>query len=56
MNGPRQIRVLCDGDFPLCSREIRFLDKRDRARGRIEFEDIAEPSSALESESLGSGT
>jgi predicted DCC family thiol-disulfide oxidoreductase YuxK len=25
-------------------REIRFLDKRDHGRGRIQFEDIAEPS------------
>jgi predicted DCC family thiol-disulfide oxidoreductase YuxK len=44
MNGPWQIRVLYDGDCPLCSREIRFLEKRDRGRGRIQFEDIAEPS------------
>ena len=26
MNGPWQIRVLYDGDCPLCSREIRFLE------------------------------
>lgn len=44
MKGPWQIRVLYDGDCPLCSREIRFLEKRDRGRGRIQFEDIAEPS------------
>jgi predicted DCC family thiol-disulfide oxidoreductase YuxK len=44
MNGPWQIRVLYDGDCPLCSREIRFLEKVDRGRGRIQFEDIAEPS------------
>jgi predicted DCC family thiol-disulfide oxidoreductase YuxK len=44
MNGTWQIRVLYDGDCPLCSREIRFLEKRDRGRGRIQFEDIAEPS------------
>lgn len=44
MNGPWQIRVLYDGDCPLCSREIRFLEKRDRGRVRIQFEDIAEPS------------
>jgi predicted DCC family thiol-disulfide oxidoreductase YuxK len=44
MNGPWQIRVLYDGDSPLCSREFRFLEKQDRGRGRIQFEDIAEPS------------
>jgi predicted DCC family thiol-disulfide oxidoreductase YuxK len=43
MNGPWRIRVLYDGDCPLCSREVRFLEKRDRGRGRIHFEDIAEP-------------
>jgi predicted DCC family thiol-disulfide oxidoreductase YuxK len=44
MNGPWQIRLLYDGDCPLCSREIQFLEKRDRGRGRIQFEDIAGPS------------
>jgi predicted DCC family thiol-disulfide oxidoreductase YuxK len=39
--GSWQIRVLYDGDCPLCSREIRFLKGRDRGRGRIDFEDIA---------------
>ena len=43
MIGSSQIRVLYDGDCPLCSREIRFLEKRDRERGRIQFENIAEP-------------
>jgi predicted DCC family thiol-disulfide oxidoreductase YuxK len=38
-----QIRVLYDGECPLCSREIRMLRKRDRGRGRIDFEDIAAP-------------
>jgi predicted DCC family thiol-disulfide oxidoreductase YuxK len=36
-----QIRVLYDGDCPLCSREVRFLARRDRGRGRIDFQDIA---------------
>ena len=36
------IRVLYDGECPLCSREIRFLERRDRGRGRIQFEDIAD--------------
>jgi predicted DCC family thiol-disulfide oxidoreductase YuxK len=44
VNGSWRIRVLYDGDCPLCSREIRFLERRDRGRGRIRFEDIAEPS------------
>lgn len=44
MNGSWQIKVLYDGDCPLCSHEIRFLEKRDRGRGLIQFEDIAEPS------------
>ncbi len=40
MSGSWQIKVLYDGDCPLCSREIRLLEKRDRGRGRIAFEDI----------------
>jgi len=44
MNGPWQIRVLYDGECPLCSKEIRFLERRDRGRGRIQFEDIADPA------------
>jgi predicted DCC family thiol-disulfide oxidoreductase YuxK len=42
--GQRGFLVLYDGDCPLCSREIRFLERRDRRRGRIQFEDIAAPS------------
>jgi predicted DCC family thiol-disulfide oxidoreductase YuxK len=41
--GGWQIRVLFDGDCPLCAREIRFLKRLDRGRGRIDFEDIADP-------------
>lgn len=37
-----QIKVLYDGDCPLCSREVAWLRRRDRA-GRIGFEDIADP-------------
>ena len=44
VNGPWRIRLLYDGDCPLCTREIRFLKRRDRGRGRIQFEDIAEPA------------
>jgi len=39
-----KIKVLYDGDCPLCSREIRFLERRDRGRGAIRFENIAAPS------------
>jgi len=38
-----QLRVLFDGDCPLCSREIQLLERLDRGRGRIAFEDIAQP-------------
>lgn len=38
-----QVRVLYDGDCPLCSREVGLLERRDRGRGRIQFEDIAAP-------------
>ena len=41
--GQWRIRVLYDGQCPLCSREIRFLERRDRGQERIQFEDIADP-------------
>jgi predicted DCC family thiol-disulfide oxidoreductase YuxK len=44
MTGPWQIKVLYDGECPLCTREIRFLERRDRGQGRVQFEDIAAPS------------
>jgi predicted DCC family thiol-disulfide oxidoreductase YuxK len=39
--GAWAIRVLYDGDCPLCRREIRLLQRLDRGRGRLQFEDIA---------------
>lgn len=39
-----QVRVLFDGECPLCSREVDFLRRNDGGRGRIQFEDIADPS------------
>ena len=36
------IKVLYDGECPLCAREISFLRRRNR-RGLIAFEDIALP-------------
>lgn len=41
MSGWR-FKLLYDGACPLCRREARFLQKRDR-RGRLAFEDIAAP-------------
>jgi predicted DCC family thiol-disulfide oxidoreductase YuxK len=38
-----EIRVLFDGDCPLCRREIALLRRRDAGRGRIAFEDISAP-------------
>jgi predicted DCC family thiol-disulfide oxidoreductase YuxK len=37
-----EIKVLFDGECPLCAREISFLRRRDRRR-LIAFEDIAAP-------------
>ena len=39
---PFAIKVLYDGDCPLCAREVAFLRKRNR-RGLAAFEDIAAP-------------
>ena len=36
--GQSEIRILIDGDCPLCSREMRLLERLDRGRGRLEFE------------------
>lgn len=38
-----QVKLLYDGDCPLCSREVRALERLDKGRGRIVFEDIAAP-------------
>ncbi len=40
---PAEITVLFDGECPLCAREIHWLERMDRERGRIAFEDIAAP-------------
>lgn len=37
-----KIKLLYDGDCPLCVREVNFLRKRDAGRGRVAFVDIAE--------------
>jgi predicted DCC family thiol-disulfide oxidoreductase YuxK len=36
-----QIKLLYDGECPLCVREVNFLRKRDANRGFVEFVDIA---------------
>lgn len=38
-----QVRVLYDGECPLCAREVAGLRRLDRGRGGIDFEDIAAP-------------
>jgi predicted DCC family thiol-disulfide oxidoreductase YuxK len=38
-----QIRILYDGECPLCSREIQLLRRLDRGCGCVCFEDIAAP-------------
>jgi len=38
-----EIRVLYDGDCPLCAREIAMLERLDAGRGRIGSVDIAAP-------------
>lgn len=37
-----QIKLLYDGECPLCVREVNFLRKRDAGRGLVEFVDIAD--------------
>lgn len=39
-----QIKLLYDGDCPLCMREVNFLRRRDGDRGQIQFVDIADPN------------
>lgn len=37
-----RIKLLYDGECPLCLREVRFLQKRDANRGLVAFVDIAD--------------
>ena len=41
-SSPNQLTLLFDGGCPLCVREVRFLERRDRAK-RIRFVDIDAP-------------
>jgi predicted DCC family thiol-disulfide oxidoreductase YuxK len=36
-----KIRLLYDGDCPLCLREVKFLSEKDAGRGLVSFVDIA---------------
>jgi len=38
-----QIKLLYDGDCPLCLKEVNFLRQRDAGRGLVKFVDIADP-------------
>ena len=37
-----KIKLLYDGECPLCLREVHFLQKRDAGRGLVAFVDIAD--------------
>ncbi|MEM7726544.1 MAG: DUF393 domain-containing protein [Cyanobacteria bacterium P01_A01_bin.45] len=37
-----KIKLLYDGECPLCLREVNFLQKRDAGRGIVNFVDIAD--------------
>ncbi|WP_414545453.1 thiol-disulfide oxidoreductase DCC family protein [Nostoc sp. CCY0012] len=37
-----KIKLLYDGECPLCMREVNFLKKRDAGRGLVAFVDIAD--------------
>lgn len=39
-----KIKLLYDGECPLCLREVNFLLKRDAGRGIVRFVDIADPN------------
>jgi predicted DCC family thiol-disulfide oxidoreductase YuxK len=39
-----KIKLLYDGDCPLCLREVNFLQRRDAGRGLVTFVDIADES------------
>ncbi len=38
-----EIRMLYDGDCPLCMREVNMLRRKDEGKNRIDFVDIASP-------------
>ena len=45
-----QIKLLYDGECPLCVREVNFLKKRDGGRGLVAFVDIQVEKIVLDAE------
>ncbi len=43
-----QIKLLYDGECPLCLREVNFLQKRDAGRALVKFVDIADENYSAE--------
>ena len=43
-----KIKLLYDGECPLCLREVNFLQKRDGGRGLVAFVDIADDGYSAE--------
>lgn len=43
-----KIKLLYDGECPLCLREVKFLQKRDAGRGLVAFVNIADDNYAPE--------
>lgn len=41
---PWDVKMLYDGDCPLCMREVNMLKRRDEGKGKIAFVDIASPA------------
>ncbi len=41
LNQAWEIKLLYDGECPLCLREVNFLQKKDAGRGKVAFVDIA---------------
>lgn len=39
-----KVKLLYDGECPLCIREVNFLRQRDAGRGLVAFVDIADPN------------
>jgi predicted DCC family thiol-disulfide oxidoreductase YuxK len=39
---PWQIKLLYDGDCPLCVREVNFLQQKDAGKGKVAFVNIAD--------------
>ncbi|MDB9315209.1 DUF393 domain-containing protein [Spirulina sp. CS-785/01] len=39
-----EIKLLYDGECPLCVREVNFLQRRDAGRGSVKFIDISDDS------------